>query len=132
MNTYLYCIGSSDTSILPLIQKEFNFALKSLGIEKVHTFILQYKDKIKRTIIAKQKENNDSFTVFNKIKYITAIIKKELLNHSVDMNVQQRHTEPLQITEIIDINLYEPTTKYTNARRALSDLEDMYSDDDNE
>lgn len=128
IDTYIYCLDCDPSKIYSLLQKEFNSNLKQFGIESIYIFVTQNKEKIKRTIVSKAKENEDKFTTINKIKYITAIIKNQILNKKVENNQSK---EPMKITEAIDINMYNQENKYVSKRRSLNELEDLYEDDDN-
>lgn len=127
IDIYSYCLNDTAKSTYSLLQKEFNFNIKCLGIEKVYYFVIKNKEKIKRTIKTKEKEYGSEFTLFNKIKYITAIIKKQLEKEEEGIT-QPDFIPALNIKEDIDINIYEQKNKYTGKRRALSDLEDMYGE----
>lgn len=129
VSAYAYCLEASEKSIYSLIQKEFSYNVKSLGIERVYYFVIKNKDKIKRTILSKEKEIGKDFTNFNKIKYITAIIKKQLEKEEPPAPPASVAEPSLTVTDDIDINIYEQKNKYINKRRALSDLEDMYVED---
>lgn len=129
VNTYIYCLDSSGKSVYSLVQKEFNTNVKSLGIEQVYYFITKNKEKIKRTIISKQNENPEGFTLFNKIKYITAIIKKQLEKLESAPQVSLINESTLNIVDGVDINIYDTKNKYIGKRRALNYLEDLYGED---
>lgn len=128
VGVYAYCIGVDDGSAFSLIQREFNLNLKSLVIEKVYYFVIKNKAKLKRTIDAKQKELGKEFTIYNKIKYITAIIKNQL--DKEDYSPPVSTDVSIQLEGDIDINIYEPKNKYISKRRALSELEDLYGEDE--
>lgn len=120
---YQYCTGYGEPPY-NVVKKELKENLNAIDVEKIYQFVLENREKLKKTVEKKIERDGPFKQVYFAFRYISGIIKREIL----EKNWKAKQVVPQQPATIGlgDIDFYKnPETKhYPLKRRPLNELED--------